>query len=43
MSESHLGKALEEASDLREEITNLRETTKEITNLRQLELTKRLE
>ena len=34
LSESNLGKALEEATTLREEITNLtKENTKEITNL----------
>ena len=34
MSESNLGKALEEATTLKEEITNLtKENTKEITNL----------
>ena len=44
LSESHLGKALEEAAHLREEITNLTKdtTTKQNTNLRdkQLELNK---
>ena len=43
LSESHLGKALEEATNLREEITHLRDTTKEIPTLRheQLELNKK--
>ena len=44
LSESHLGKALEEVAQLREEITNLTKdtTTKQNTNLRdkQLELNK---